>query len=359
MTPKISVIMPMYNVEPYVETAIRSVLEQTFRDFELILIDDCSTDRTLEIAKSFDDPRIKIIRLEKNLGGEKGAGAVRNVGLERAEGEYIYFMDSDDAILPKGLELLITAVRKTNADVAVGMMDFIAENPAFRSLSDVKLIPNDEKSNEPIESDLKKRILSGYCRNKLPTGACIYLYRHQFLIDNDIKYGDAFIHEDGVFMLEVHCATNKTVKVEEPFYIVRKHAGSLTRPSEPNFEDFARRIRSFLIVLDSFEEILSKALLREYGEIDYFFIDEVCLNIKNRAIMSSLGKYYQADIKRCGEIVREEVERRYSHEAPLIRKLLSGYIMSELSFYEARNECFRMKNTMIALKKTVNKVITI
>lgn len=68
MTPKISVIMPMYNVEKYVELAISSLLEQTFKDFELILIDDASTDRTLAIAKSFNDPRIQIIVNENNLG---------------------------------------------------------------------------------------------------------------------------------------------------------------------------------------------------------------------------------------------------------------------------------------------------
>ena len=75
-TPKISVIIPMYNAEKYLRTCIESVLNQTFTDFELILIDDCSTDKTLEIAKSFDDPRIRLIFNEKNLGSP---GVFRNV----------------------------------------------------------------------------------------------------------------------------------------------------------------------------------------------------------------------------------------------------------------------------------------
>ena len=75
--------------------------------------------------------------------------------------------------------------------------------------------------------------------------------------------------------------------------------------------------------------------------------------------MSSMKQYYEADLRRCGEVIRAVVEQRYPNEAPLIRKLLSGYIMSELSFQEASDECLRLKNTMIALKKTVNKVITI
>ena len=71
MTPKVSVIIPMFNCEKYVGLAIETVLAQTFRDFELILIDDASTDRTLEVAKQFDDSRIRIIESENNLGGVK------------------------------------------------------------------------------------------------------------------------------------------------------------------------------------------------------------------------------------------------------------------------------------------------
>ena len=66
--PKISVIIPMYNVEKYLNFCISSVMGQTFKDFELILVDDCSTDKTVEVAKKFDDPRIKILRNEKNFG---------------------------------------------------------------------------------------------------------------------------------------------------------------------------------------------------------------------------------------------------------------------------------------------------
>ena len=75
-TPAISVIVPMYNVEKYLKTCITSILDQTFTDFELILVDDCSTDSTLEIAKSFSDPRIKILQTEKNYAIIQRARAV-------------------------------------------------------------------------------------------------------------------------------------------------------------------------------------------------------------------------------------------------------------------------------------------
>ena len=85
--PKISVVVPMYNAENFINVCIISILEQTFKDFELILIDDCSTDKTFEIAKSFNDSRIKLLQNEKNLGMP---GSVRNVGIDAAQGEYIF-----------------------------------------------------------------------------------------------------------------------------------------------------------------------------------------------------------------------------------------------------------------------------
>src|SRR5688572_15109961 len=96
MKPKVSVIMPAYNAARYIQEAIKSILEQTFADFELIIINDGSSDATLDCIKSFSDPRIKLINNEKNLGIIKS----RNIGLDAASGEYIAKMDSDDVSLP-------------------------------------------------------------------------------------------------------------------------------------------------------------------------------------------------------------------------------------------------------------------
>lgn len=95
--PKISVIMPAYNAEKYIAEAIESILGQTFDDFEFIIINDCSTDRTEEIVLSYDDPRIVYVKNEENLG----VAATLNKGLAIAKGEYIARMDADDISLPE------------------------------------------------------------------------------------------------------------------------------------------------------------------------------------------------------------------------------------------------------------------
>lgn len=96
---KVSVILPVYNVEKFVAEAINSVLAQTYTNFEALIVDDGSTDRSIEICQQFTDPRIKIIR-QKN----RGLSGARNTGIRHAEGEYLAFLDSDDAWLPEKLE---------------------------------------------------------------------------------------------------------------------------------------------------------------------------------------------------------------------------------------------------------------
>ena len=99
MAPKVSVVMSVYNEERHVEEAIRSILDQTFKDFEFIVVDDGSTDKTPQILRSFSDPRLKIIR-QRNMGLTKAL----NRGISLAEGEYIARMDADDVSLPERLE---------------------------------------------------------------------------------------------------------------------------------------------------------------------------------------------------------------------------------------------------------------
>jgi len=100
---KVSVVMPVYNVEQYVAEAIESVLNQTWEGLELIIVNDCSPDNSLQVCQRFTDPRIKIVEHEKN----KGLAAARNTGIRHATGELVAFIDSDDLWYPEKLQLHI------------------------------------------------------------------------------------------------------------------------------------------------------------------------------------------------------------------------------------------------------------
>ncbi|MEN8446626.1 MAG: glycosyltransferase family A protein, partial [Cyanobacteria bacterium J06555_13] len=121
--PAISVIIPTYNAEDIVLETINSVLDQTFTDFELIIIDDGSKDRTVELAEMIDDPRIKVFAYEN-----AGVCTARNRGIQHASGEFISFLDHDDLWTADKLELQLSALQNNpDADVAYSQVVRMAE----------------------------------------------------------------------------------------------------------------------------------------------------------------------------------------------------------------------------------------
>jgi glycosyltransferase involved in cell wall biosynthesis len=119
--PRVTIIMPAYNAAETIGDSIESVLQQTYRNWELIVIDDCSTDKTFEIVQSYSNTQIKLLRLEEN----KGISAARNAGVREASGEYIAFLDSDDLWLPKKLEIQII-YHRANPSCMISHTAFIA-----------------------------------------------------------------------------------------------------------------------------------------------------------------------------------------------------------------------------------------
>lgn len=110
MNPKVSIVTPLYNLEEYIADCIESVEAQTFSDFEMIIVDDCSSDRGPEIVETFarKDPRIKLLRNSKN----SGPAVTRNLGIKEATGHYITFLDGDDIWFPQMLEKSIDAIER-------------------------------------------------------------------------------------------------------------------------------------------------------------------------------------------------------------------------------------------------------
>lgn len=134
MTPLISVIIPVYNVEPYIERAILSVLDQTMTECECLVIDDCGSDGSMDIVRSLQQrhpagSKIRVIRQARN----GGLGEARNTGIDLAKGEYVYFLDGDDYIAPDCIEQLYCAAEKYHADFATGI--FLLEDPQGQIVS--------------------------------------------------------------------------------------------------------------------------------------------------------------------------------------------------------------------------------
>lgn len=118
---KVSVIIPVYGVEKYIAATLQSALDQTYKNFDILIIDDASPDKSIEICQQFTDPRIKIIRQEN-----RGLAGARNTGIRHAQGEYLAFLDGDDLWLPDKLEKHITHLENsTNVGVSFSRSAFI------------------------------------------------------------------------------------------------------------------------------------------------------------------------------------------------------------------------------------------
>lgn len=131
----VSIIMPNYNSEKYVEATVRSVLAQTYQNWELLFVDDCSLDASLELISAFQDERIRIFSMKEN----GGAALARNKAIEEAKGKWIAFLDSDDLWMPEKLEKQITYMHENNIAFSHTDYDVVDENNTIISKFKPKL----------------------------------------------------------------------------------------------------------------------------------------------------------------------------------------------------------------------------
>ena len=191
-TPVVSIIMPTYNVEAFLDESIGSVLAQTFQDWELLVVDDGSTDNSNAVARRYaqSDPRIMV--LEKPNGGLSDA---RNYGLQYAVGKYVHFFDSDDTIVPEFYETLVGAIGDDDFIICGYYRDYVTPggNTSTRILKPVAMRP-------PLPSDMNHMTQFGrffnYAWNKL--------FKAEFLVNNKLEYEKGLsIIEDKEFMSRV------------------------------------------------------------------------------------------------------------------------------------------------------------
>ena len=254
---KVSVVIPLYNAEKYLGVCLESILIQTFQEFEVIVVDDCSTDASLAIAESYLERfggRLKIICLEENTG----SGSIpRNVGLENSCGKYVYFVDNDDLIIDTALETLYNFAEKFQAD-AVYMEKFFTCNE--------ELIPNDlivsvwKNVSLVKEPTLESENLSNRIRNFLDLrfywAPWAKFLRRDFLIDNEIFLPQMTIADDVIQTFEVICLAKKILRIPEPLYTWRTNNSSWYRRERTPEQMIKFRTSPLIIGLECLEEFM-------------------------------------------------------------------------------------------------------
>lgn len=244
----VSVIMPMYNKSKYVEDAINSILRQTYKDIELIIIDDCSSDDSLKKVKKFDDNRIKLIELEKN----RGVSYATNIGIRNCQGEYIVRMDADDISTRDRIEKLIVFALKENADLVGSQFDIISDSTMPEGLYRFM-----NYSNSIIEQN---EIIDNFTV-MMPVLQGTYCMRRDIFEDEHYYNTNIFTSEDYEFLGRLLINNKKVCKIAEKLYYYRYVDSSLS-----NSRNMETTINSIRIKLDFIFEY-HKVKLKEKNNI--------------------------------------------------------------------------------------------
>ena len=217
MTPLVSVIIPVYKVEAYLTACVESVLAQTYRNFEIILVDDGSPDNCPQMCDELAarDSRIRVIHKENG-----GLSSARNTGIDAARGDYLAFLDSDDLWTPLFLERLYHAVEETGADMAVCL---------FRRFRGE--IPTELPETVPTVALTQQEAFECLfgVRNENMVVAPNKLYRRELFVA--VRYPVGQIHEDEAVIHEIIGGTNTVAWVDEAHYLYREAPNSITTAS--------------------------------------------------------------------------------------------------------------------------------
>lgn len=304
MRPKVSVIMPCYNAEKYIEDAINSILGQTFECFELIIIDDGSTDRSLSYAYALQekDDRIKIIRNESN----RGIGYSRNRGIRESRGEYIALMDTDDIAYSNRFKDQVTVLDENKEiDAVSGYYDIITQNG---------LVENQSELHEYSAKEVAIRLLF-----KCVIADSSAMCRKSVLVKNNIMFPENF-RAVGAYKFWCEFALHGTIVVlKEKYYQYRINEEGLTQTTKRNnlqeryewhniIHDFYWNING-IVLSDSEKSVLFNATNGRH-------IDRLLqLFLLKRAIKQFYASYSENNIKTdndclkkvCRELMLDEI----------------------------------------------------
>ncbi len=274
----ISVIIPVYNVEEYLRECVDSVLKQTYQNFEIILVDDGSTDSSGKICDEYvkKDDRITVIHRKNG-----GLSVARNTGLSESNGNYVYFLDSDDYVSENALETLLKIAEKDNSDIV--FFDAVS----FADTDDFTVKQNyTRKSRYKTNSGLS--IFAQMTENKEFHSAVPLLFiRKEFLSESKVRFVPDILYEDMVFTYQLFCKASTVSQCSDTLYFRRYRKNSIMTSSKTK--------KHFTSCITVYQH--NSAFANEVGENNkavYWYVSRCAFNIFN-----VYEKLCKADKKNC------------------------------------------------------------
>lgn len=262
---KVSVIIPVYNTEKYLDECLNSVINQSLLDIEIICIDDCSTDRSLDILEKYRK-RDKRILLKRNKSNQ-GLSICRNIGMKSASGEYIFFLDSDDYIINTALELLYEKTKIQNLDILFyNGIEFYDNGKKsinnIRGSSDIdRIYPNVVAGVNYFVNEKRHIVMS-----------CLAIYKNEFLKTEKLMFYPKMINEDNLFYLQSLIHADRVSRINNKLYFYRRRNDSLSIVNG----EYQQRFWSELVRIREYRKY--------YGKTD------------KKGWMKSLFKYIKSDV---------------------------------------------------------------
>jgi len=331
--PAISVIVPMYNAEKYIAECLDSILSQTFTDYEVIVADDCSTDKSCEIVESYLPKfggKLKLMRSEKNSGA--CPGVPRNKAIKSAGGKYLLFMDSDDGLTKTAMEELFKMAEKVQADVVhCGPFYRAEEKDSLAEYKNLKIVigaRNIVAVNQPmvLNNNLVERV-KNFGAGRFNTTSWNYLFKREVIVKNKIEFPPITHGEDEFFAFCVLCKAKTFMLIPNVFYIYRIRANSLNRAplnvEKHIHEWFGSALKAIALYdkfMDQFEEFKNHEL--RYKVFELFADNNITHHI--------YPLYAQIPIWEIDKLIRRELEEIEDKTA------LTSFIFNHMNSFNLR-----------------------
>ncbi|VEF49057.1 glycosyl transferase family protein [Bacillus freudenreichii] len=345
MFPKISIVVPVYNVENYIRNCIESIMAQTYKEFELILVNDGSPDNSGKICEEYakKDDRVKVIH--KNNGGVSSA---RNCGIETAKGEYIAFVDPDDEVEPEMYELLLKRAEVCNADMVVCQIKTINLVNNHTSISPVY-----KESTTLSKKMIEKNIIPSILKNEfysLRSGSN-KLYRKNIIDSIGLRFDEKMNYgEDMRFNFLLLTNIDCLAFLERPLYTyyIRKRQ-SLTRVFR---EDFYQYIHENMMFRISLCQRYKLEYLMEVVIIDFI---STTINYMEKVINSENSLTLKYRIIENIMVDKEFTKHIKDYKAPSLFYM----ILKKISILKAKRTFHNAVKMKYLLKKTRNGIVQI
>jgi len=231
-TPLISINIPVYKCEKYILRCLESVRNQTYKNLEIILINDCTPDNSVKIIEKYifnhPDLSIQLLHHEKN----SGLSVVRNTGIDHSKGEFLYFLDSDDEILPNCIELLVKEILDKKVQIVIAQnrwintFDNTIKDFGFPTCSQKKIYNNNEE------------IFEAYCNGLFPVPSWNKLFERKFLKEEKIYFIPGLYAQDELWFFHLMLKTNSLSIIDDITYLYYLHSDSVIfNRTKVNFEN--------------------------------------------------------------------------------------------------------------------------